>query len=310
MLTYVTGDLFESPAQTLVNTVNTVGVMGKGIALRFKQIYPEMFAKYQELCESGQFTIGQLYLWRTPNKWVLNFPTKEHWRRPSKLQYIEAGLEKFVEGYQDAGISSIAFPPLGCGNGELDFDEVRPLASLIVADARRAADIIARIRGMAAHKEPNQDLVDLGEVVQETIQFLHRELQIQGIKLNQDLVEKLPPVLGDRTQLQQVVLNLIMNAIHAVRDQPPDRRQLTVRVIDDRDLVRVDVEDLGSGIPEANRANLFEAFFTTKDEGLGLGLSICRSIIDNHGGEIGCEHLDTGTRFLFSVPVVDRESGP
>src|SRR6185369_12422442 len=123
----------------------------------------------------------------------------------------------------------------------------------------------------------NQDLVDLGEVVQETIQFLHRELQIQGIKLNQDLVEKLPPVLGDRTQLQQVVLNLIMNAIHAVRDQPPDRRQLTVRVIDDRDLVRVDVEDLGSGIPEANRANLFEAFFTTKDEGLGLGLSICRS---------------------------------
>jgi O-acetyl-ADP-ribose deacetylase (regulator of RNase III) len=134
MLTYVTGDLFESPAQTLVNTVNTVGVMGKGIALRFKQIYPEMFAKYQELCESGQFTIGQLYLWRTPNKWVLNFPTKEHWRRPSKLQYIEAGLEKFVEGYQDAGISSIAFPPLGCGNGELDFDEVRPLMERYLAD--------------------------------------------------------------------------------------------------------------------------------------------------------------------------------
>jgi len=189
-----------------------------------------------------------------------------------------------------------------------NIDEVRPLASLIVADARRAADIIARIRDMAAHKEPNQDLVDLGEVVQETIQFLHRELQIQGIKLNQDRAEKLPPVLGDRTQLQQVVLNLIMNAIHAVRDQPPDRRQLTVRVIDDDDLVRVEVEDLGLGIPEANRANLFEAFFTTKDEGLGLGLSICRSIIDNHGGQIACEHLATGTRFLFRLPVVSNEA--
>jgi O-acetyl-ADP-ribose deacetylase (regulator of RNase III) len=134
MLTYVTGDLFESPAQTLVNTVNTVGVMGKGIALRFKQIYPAMFARYQELCESGELEVGNLFIWRTPNKWVLNFPTKEHWRRPSKLQYIEAGLEKFVEGYADAGIHSIAFPPLGCGNGELDFDEVRPVMERYLAN--------------------------------------------------------------------------------------------------------------------------------------------------------------------------------
>lgn len=134
MLTYVTGDLFESPAQTLVNTVNTVGVMGKGIALRFKQIYPEMFARYQELCESGEFEVGSLFLWRTPNKWVLNFPTKQHWRKPSKLQYLEAGLEKFVDGYLDSGIHSIAFPPLGCGNGELDFGEVRPIMERYLAD--------------------------------------------------------------------------------------------------------------------------------------------------------------------------------
>jgi len=188
-----------------------------------------------------------------------------------------------------------------------DIEEVRPLASMIVADARRAADIIARIRNMAAHKQPKRDLVDLGELVQEAIQFLHRELQIQGIRLNQDFAAKVPPVRGDRTQLQQVALNLIMNAIHAVRDQTPDRRQLTVRVKEDRNFVRVDVEDLGPGIPEGNRANLFDAFFTTKDEGLGLGLSICRSIIDNHGGEIDCEHLATGTRFLFTLPVVDNE---
>lgn len=128
MITYVIGDLFQSPARVLVNTVNTVGVMGKGIAKDFKTIYPEMFTQYQELCEKNLFNIGQLWLYKTPHKWVLNFPTKKHWRQPSRLEYIEAGLKKFVESYADQGITSIAFPTLGCGNGELNWDrEVRPL---------------------------------------------------------------------------------------------------------------------------------------------------------------------------------------
>lgn len=135
VLTYVEGDLFQSPAQTLVNTVNTVGVMGKGIALQFKRIYPEMFEKYRALCESGELTIGRLHVWRTPNKIILNFPTKEHWRRPSRPEYIKAGLETFVGSYDRAGIHSVAFPPLGCGNGELDFDRtVRPLMEEYLAD--------------------------------------------------------------------------------------------------------------------------------------------------------------------------------
>ena len=128
MITYVVCDLFTSPARTLVNTVNTVGVMGKGIAKDFKTIYPEMFARYQELCEKGQFDIGQLWLYRTPNKWVLNFPTKKHWRSPSHPDYIEAGLKKFVDTYYIHGITSVSFPQLGCGNGELDWEsQVRPL---------------------------------------------------------------------------------------------------------------------------------------------------------------------------------------
>lgn len=128
MILYVKGDLFQSPAQVLVNTVNTVGVMGKGIALEFKQLFPNMFNQYRELCESGKFTIGTLWLYKTPNKWVLNFPTKQHWRNPSKIEYIEAGLAKFVESYSRMGIHSIAFPPIGCGNGRLDFKtEVQPL---------------------------------------------------------------------------------------------------------------------------------------------------------------------------------------
>ena len=127
MLTYVRGDLFQSPAKVLVNTVNTVGVMGKGIALTYKQIYPEMYKRYVELCEAKRLDVGTLWLYRTEHKWVLNFPTKKHWRSPSKLQYIEAGLQKFVDTYAQENITSVAFPQLGCGNGELDWKDVQPL---------------------------------------------------------------------------------------------------------------------------------------------------------------------------------------
>lgn len=127
MLKYLTTPLFDSPAQTLVNTVNTVGVMGKGIAAEFKRRYPEMFDRYRVFCQSKQLDIGKLYLYRTPNKWVLNFPTKKHWRYPSKMVYIEAGLQKFVSTYTECGVSSIAFPQLGCGNGGLNWDDVRPV---------------------------------------------------------------------------------------------------------------------------------------------------------------------------------------
>ena len=128
MITYLSGDLFQSPAKVLVNTVNTVGVMGKGIALKFKRIYPEMFAAYRNHCERGDLKIGQLFLYKTPNKWILNFPTKKHWRNPSKVEYIEAGLRKLRASCSEAGMTSIAFPELGCGNGELDFElHVKPL---------------------------------------------------------------------------------------------------------------------------------------------------------------------------------------
>ena len=127
MITYIDGDIFQSPANVLVNTVNTKGVMGKGIARRFKQIYPDMFNFYRDCCEQRKFDIGQLLLYRTPHKWVLNFPTKKHWRSPSRVEYIEAGLSKFTDVYAELGITSIAFPALGCGNGELDYDsQVKP----------------------------------------------------------------------------------------------------------------------------------------------------------------------------------------
>lgn len=134
MLTYVNGNLFQSPARVLVNTVNVVGVMGKGIAKDFKFYFPEMFREYQLRCENKTLDIGKLYLYRGQHKWVLNFPTKKHWRQPSKAEYIEAGLKSFVGGYAKHGITSIAFPRLGCGNGELDWESVvRPLMEKYLA---------------------------------------------------------------------------------------------------------------------------------------------------------------------------------
>lgn len=127
MLIYYRTSLLESTAQTVVNTVNCVGVMGKGIAHAFKLRYPEMFAAYKKICEDKLLEPGKLWLWRASDQWVLNFPTKKHWRNPSRLEWIEVGLRKFVVEYEKRGIVEISFPRLGCGNGGLDWNDVKPL---------------------------------------------------------------------------------------------------------------------------------------------------------------------------------------
>ena len=130
MIEYVRGDLLKSSAQVLVNTINTVGIMGAGIALQFKEQYPEMFQKYQTLCKKKLLDVCKLYLWKstdTSSKEILLFPTKKHWLNLSELHWIEAGLQKFVENYERLNIKSIAFPKLGCGNGGLSWHDVKPV---------------------------------------------------------------------------------------------------------------------------------------------------------------------------------------
>ncbi len=128
MLTYAHTSILDAHTQTVVNTVNTVGVMGKGIAKAYKERYPKMYRRYRELCKAGKFEIGQLWLWKGNGQWVLNLPTKTTWRRPSELSYVEAGLQKFVDSYEERGITEISFPCLGCGNGGLDWGtQVKPI---------------------------------------------------------------------------------------------------------------------------------------------------------------------------------------
>jgi O-acetyl-ADP-ribose deacetylase (regulator of RNase III) len=123
----VGGNLFDSTAQTLVNTVNCVGVMGKGIALTFRQQFPDMYREYADLCARGEVRLGRPYLWRSVlTPWVLNFPTKNDWRESSSLEAIIAGLEYLEEHYKEWGIQSLAVPPLGSGLGGLDWRVVGP----------------------------------------------------------------------------------------------------------------------------------------------------------------------------------------
>ena len=125
-VTIIKGNIFNTKAQTIVNTVNCVGVMGKGIALVFKLRYPNMFEQYQKLCAQHLIEIGKLWIYKgeSLNPWVLNFPTKTHWKLPSEYVYLEKGLQKFVESYKEKGITSIAFPLLGAFNGGLDKERV------------------------------------------------------------------------------------------------------------------------------------------------------------------------------------------
>ena len=129
------GNLFDSSQKTLVNTINCVGIMGKGIALEFKNKYPQMFKEYVELCREGEVKPGKPYYYSDLlGASVLNFPTKDDWRSPSKLSYIIEGLNWFRQNYANLGITSIAFPPLGCGNGGLTWNVVGPVMYSLLSD--------------------------------------------------------------------------------------------------------------------------------------------------------------------------------
>lgn len=119
-LKVIDGNIFTSKMQTLVNTVNCVGVMGAGIALECRLRYPEMYENYVHYCEQGQLKVGSLWLYKSPDRWILNFPTKRHWKDPSKESYLHEGLQKFMQTYEEKRIESIAFPLLGAQHGGLN----------------------------------------------------------------------------------------------------------------------------------------------------------------------------------------------
>lgn len=178
VLLYRRTSIFESSAQTLVNTVNCVGVMGKGIAKEFKDREPEMFAQYKILCDRGELRPGLLWLWRGQRNWVLNFPTKIHWRNPSRLEWIELGLQKFVANFKNQEIREISFPRLGCGNGGLDWRDVQPLMekylvelpiSIFIHDYEKDIGIPEHLEAVSRELQRVHDHSDSFEVFREML---------------------------------------------------------------------------------------------------------------------------------------------
>lgn len=142
------GDMFSEPVEALVNTVNCVGVMGKGVALEFKNRWPANFRAYKDLCDAKALKPGQMFIFDTKElfasegpRYLINFPTKAHWRSKSKMEYIENGLDALADVIRQYGITSIAIPPLGCGNGGLDWADVRPLIEAKLSPLR-SVDVV------------------------------------------------------------------------------------------------------------------------------------------------------------------------
>lgn len=186
---------------------------------------------------------------------------------------------------------------------EPDVAEVRALTQRIIADAQRAADIIARVRSMAGHRTPEPTPLAINGVIEEAMQFLAHELQGQSVTPKLELARDLPLVLADRTQLQQVVVNLAVNAVQAMAQTPVSARRLTVRTRFHDNAVHVAVEDSGPGLDAAQQRRAFDSFFTTKSNGMGMGLPICRSILESCGGAITANNAaERGAVFAFTLP--------
>jgi PAS domain S-box-containing protein len=192
-----------------------------------------------------------------------------------------------------------------------DLGEARGAVMRIVSDAERASDVIQRIRALAQKADPQKAALSLNGVIDDVVLLVRREVLSHQVALQLELAADLPPVLADRVQLQQVIINLLINAIQAMEPVTDRPRDLLIRSQAHADRVLVAVQDSGIGIAAEDEARLFETFFTTKPDGLGMGLSICRSIIEAHGGEVRvARNTGPGTTFQFTLPANRGEGRP
>jgi signal transduction histidine kinase len=183
-------------------------------------------------------------------------------------------------------------------------EEARAAAMRSAKDGMRAAEIISRIRLLFKKGTPERELVDINEVVREMIVLLHSEATRYNISVRTELAAELPPVLGDRVQLQQVLMNLMLNGIDATKDVDGTRELAIKSQQAENEQVLVTVSDTGIGLPAQQADQIFQAFFTTKPHGTGMGLRISRSIVESHGGRLwAAENSPRGASFHFALPV-------
>ncbi|NRP86169.1 Sensor histidine kinase TmoS [Ensifer adhaerens] len=191
-----------------------------------------------------------------------------------------------------------------------DQDEARRAIERIVMDAGRAGDVIGRVRGLVARSAPSRDRIDLIEAITDVLELVRSEIRKSQILLRTELASDLPLLTGDRVQVQQVILNLIMNAIEALTEVDAEARELLVSAAADESKITVSVRDSGIGVPLATLDTIFDAFYTTKPNGMGMGLAISRSIIEAHGGTVyAAPNFPHGTVFGFTLPLDAKVRG-
>jgi len=164
MIKFTKGNIINADVEALINTVNTVGVMGKGIALAFKKAFPKNYQIYRKACDNKEFDVGDLLITHTGQltpKFIINFPTKQHWRGRSQIKFIEIGLKKLAEDIQNNQIKSIAIPPLGCGNGGLKWEIVKPLILKELEELANEIDIIIYEPGFNNQVIPTKKIIEL-----------------------------------------------------------------------------------------------------------------------------------------------------
>jgi PAS domain S-box-containing protein len=179
----------------------------------------------------------------------------------------------------------------------------------IVRDDKRAAELISGVRGLLKKEEPCYRPLHMNNVIEEILAFIRTDPVLEGLSLQTELASGLPTVLGDRVQLQQVLLNLMLNALDSINEAKPDLRKIVIKTENEKDRgVKVSVKDFGAGIDETHREKLFEPFHTTKPGGMGMGLAISSRIIHAHGGSIwGENNPDRGATFYFTLPAGNKE---
>jgi O-acetyl-ADP-ribose deacetylase (regulator of RNase III) len=194
MIRYTEGNLLDAPAEALVNTVNEVGVMGKGIALMFSEAFPENARAYQEASKQGEVRIGRMFVTESTSligpRWIINFPTKKHWRHPSRLEWIRQGLKDLVHVIQERHIHSVALPPLGCGNGGLEWQLVRHEMAAALSDLPEV-DFLVFAPTSAYQSAPKREGVEELTPARALIAELVRRYAVLGIECTNLEVQKL-----------------------------------------------------------------------------------------------------------------------
>jgi signal transduction histidine kinase len=192
-----------------------------------------------------------------------------------------------------------------------DLADIRDILGDIVEDDKRAGEVIHRLRGFLKKSNLELSALDIGELVSQVARLVSSDAILRNVSIRLELAPGLPPICGDRVQLQQVILNLLMNGLDAMRESSEGERTLVLRTLagDGAASVVVAVEDSGMGIDEADLEHVFHAFYTTKPEGLGMGLAIARSIVEAHGGRLEARNNPgRGATFSFTLPAIKEGS--